>query len=285
MTNYLLYLAAGSTHTVNECQYSLLKYLAVYNLKPPPDIGIIVYTDVPATFEAFEAFFNQFELKEVKSVVPFKLEILKEVLSLKQGNILFVNTDTYFIAPIDVAFQTLQAGNFIFYKHKVTIDNDLSEFQKIKDHLSKNTIEVKGEKISYLPGKDFYSTEIIGANSAGVSLIQNMCSLYSELSRHSSAEASEAFACTYYASNSGVQIMDNQIISYHNFPQFKNLLQLFFKKNEEESIPNLVKLAHHIDAKTILQEKKYYDSQPFVKKLLSALTGKAWSVRQYQNKF
>ena len=28
-----------------------------------------------------------------------------------------------------------------------------------------------------------------------------------------------------------------------------------------------------------------YDSQPFVKKLLSVLSGKAWLVRQYQNKF
>ena len=93
-----------------------------------------------------------------------------------------------------------------------------------------------------------------------------MRSLYSELSRHSSAEASEVFACTYYASDSGVQTMDNKIISYHNFPKFKNLLRLFFKKNEEESIPNLVKLAHHIDAEAILQEKKYYDGQPFVKK-------------------
>jgi hypothetical protein len=207
MTNYLLYLAAGSTHTVNECRYSLLKYLAVYNLKPPPDIGIIVYTDVPATLEAFEAFFNQFELNEVKSVVPFKLEILKEVLSLKQGNILFVNTDTYFVAPVDVAFQTLKLV-ILYFTNTTTLIMTFPEFQKIKDHLSKNNIEVEGEKISYLPGKDFYSTEIIGANSGGGSLVQNMCSLYSELFRHSSAEASEAFACTYYASDFGVQTME-----------------------------------------------------------------------------
>jgi hypothetical protein len=46
-----------------------------------------------------------------------------------------------------------------------------------------------------------------------------------------------------------------------------------------------VKLVYHLDARTILHEKKRYDSQPFVKRILSALSGKAWSVRQYQNKF
>ena len=285
MSNYILYLAEGNNHNVNECRYSLLKYLAVYNLKPPTDIGIIVYTDVPATFEAFEPFFNQFELKEIKSPLPSKLEIFKEALSLKQGNFLYVSTDSYFIEPVDAAFQTLQHDNFLFYKQKATTENDLVEFKKIKEYLSNNSIEVEGEKISYLPNEDFYSTEIIGTNSATASLVQKMYLLYSEISRHSSAEASETFACSYYATNAAVQTMDDKIISYRNFPQFKNLLQLFFKKNEEESIPNLVKLVHHIDAETILQEKKQYDGQPFVKKLLSALTGRAWSVRQYQNKF
>jgi hypothetical protein len=82
-----------------------------------------------------------------------------------------------------------------------------------------------------------------------------------------------------------VQTIQDVIASYNRFPEFKRLLQLFFKKNEEENIPNLVKLVHNIDPQTILQDKKQYDSQPFVKKLLSVLAGKAWSVRQYQNKF
>ena len=132
MSNYILYLAEGNNHSVNECCYSLLKYLAVYNLKPPPDIGIMVYTDVPATFEVFEPFFNQFELKEIKSIPPSKLEILKEVLSLKHGNVLCMDTDSYFIAPVDAAFKTLQAGNFLFYKQKATTENDLAEFKKRK---------------------------------------------------------------------------------------------------------------------------------------------------------
>lgn len=284
MPNYILYLAAGDIDLNNECRYSLLKYLAIYNLKPPADIGILVYTDAPAVFEAFEPFFTHFELVEVKEPLPTKLEFIKNVLSSKDGNFLYQDTNSYFTSPVETLFHSVQAGNFLFYKQNIVQEKNYPQFQKIKEYFSNNTVQVDGENIRF-EQKGFYSTEIIGVNSAAISLMNKICSLYSRLTSQATATSSEDFALTYYTSNTPVQTVEDKMISYRHFPQFKNLLRLFFKKNEEENIPNLVKLVHHIDAKTILKEKTRYDSQPFVKKLLSSLTGKAWSVRQYQNKF
>jgi len=41
--NYITYLAHGNIGYVNECRFSLLKFLQVYNLYPPADLGVIIY--------------------------------------------------------------------------------------------------------------------------------------------------------------------------------------------------------------------------------------------------
>ena len=285
MRNYILYLAAGNIHRINECRYSLLKYLAVYNLKSPADVAVLIYTDAPAMFESFEPFFEQFELKEIPDNLT-KLELIKNVLSEKKGNLLFMDADSYFTIPVNTVFNDIEEGKALFYKQSSwQAENRLGDIQKIKEYLLKNTITIEGEKIFYSDQQHFYSTEVIGINENAESLIKNIYDLYSQLAASDSNLPLEEFACSYFASNVQVQTVQNGVTNYRGFPQFKKLLQLFFEKNEEESIPNLVKLVHHIDAQIILQEKNRYDSQPFVKKILSALSGKAWSVRQYQNKF
>jgi hypothetical protein len=69
------------------------------------------------------------------------------------------------------------------------------------------------------------------------------------------------------------------------FTEFTELLNIFFKINEEESIPNLIKLINHVDVENIKNQKNLYQQLPVYKKLLNALTGKRWSIKNYQNKF
>jgi hypothetical protein len=58
--NHIAYLAHGDTGYLNECRFSLLKYLHVYNLNPPSDTAVVVYTDKPEYFENFIPFFPAF---------------------------------------------------------------------------------------------------------------------------------------------------------------------------------------------------------------------------------
>ena len=59
MPNAILYQAYGGTDFINECRYSLLKYLQVYNLKPPASTGIYIHTDQEHLFSDFLPFFSQ----------------------------------------------------------------------------------------------------------------------------------------------------------------------------------------------------------------------------------
>jgi hypothetical protein len=72
---------------------------------------------------------------------------------------------------------------------------------------------------------------------------------------------------------------------YHYSKDFKSLLQFFFQRNEEESIPNLVKLIHFLNADQLEQDRLQYEQQPFYKKWFDKLKGQAWSLERYKRKF
>ena len=81
-----------------------------------------------------------------------------------------------------------------------------------------------------------------------------------------------------------MQFLKGRFKDFKDLPEFKELLQLFFSKNEEESIPNLVKLIHHLDVETIQKDKVRYARLPFYKKWMNQLLGKEWSIKKYGNK-
>ena len=284
MPNYILYHAI-TPDAINECRYSLLKYLSVYNLNPPPTIAIGIHTNMPAAFESFIPFFERFDLKPYDNTKPGKIDLIKDFLSSKFCNLLYMNTDSYPTGPVDSIFQEILKRDLVFLKKKTILNNnDIQLFQKIKTYLANNDIRVDEEKITYPTNKDFYAAEIIGVNRESATVFPKIFQLYLQLLTEVPASVAEEFAFAYYSGDKSVTI-NNSIFSYRNFPGFKKILNLFFEKNQEESISNLVKMVYHLDAQTIWQEKNRYDSQPFVKKILSSLSGKAWSIRQYQNKF
>ena len=283
MQHYLLYRAYGDLHYIDECRYSLLKYLSVYNLKPPANITVVVYTDKPALFEAFEPFFHYFEIKEMpakalrKNSDSAKIDFIKDFVLEHNGNTIYCNSDTYFTQPVTEAFEGIEKGNFYFFgKEKASA--------RIKEYLVQNPIRIKGQPISYPDSAHFFSTEMVGINNKAAGFLPDASLLYANLHKQFGRRLAEQFALNYYLKNASVETLQGKAFSYHNLSEFKTLLQLFFKKNEEESIPNLIKLTHHLDAATIKKDRDRYIGLPFYKKLLRSLTGKRWSIRQYQNK-
>jgi hypothetical protein len=97
-------------------------------------------------------------------------------------------------------------------------------------------------------------------------------------------ETAEEAALSYVLQQYGAHPASGWLTDYSGFPEFKKLLQLFFSKNEEESIPNLVKAVHHLDAEQIRKQKESYNEQPLFRRILNRFTGKGWSLKKYENK-
>jgi hypothetical protein len=108
MPNYIVY-HVSSVEEIHECAYSLLKCLDLYNLKPPADLAIGIYTDQPALLEAYGSFFNSFEL--LKGVNEPKYTLIRKFCSRHSGNVLYLDSNVYPVRPLEGLFADLSRGN------------------------------------------------------------------------------------------------------------------------------------------------------------------------------
>lgn len=118
--------------------------------------------------------------------------------------------------------------------------------------------------------------------------------LYNENSSGASLKSTQNFGnapvqsiCSHEPSyKSGGQILpaSDYFVSYEGVKEVTKLLKIFFNRNEEESVPNLVKRIHYLDAETIQKEVMVCNKTSVFQKLLALVTGKNNIVQRYQNK-
>lgn len=99
MQKSILYIAF-SLDEVYECAYSILKYLEVYNLKPPVDHSLVIYTNYPEMLEAYGSFFNWFELRQAPEGTD-KQSIISEFKKEGGENVLYLNSNSYPVKQVD----------------------------------------------------------------------------------------------------------------------------------------------------------------------------------------
>lgn len=298
MQNYILYQAYGSIDHINECRYSLLKYLQVYNLKPPAQTTVVVYTDQPALFDSFTAFFTQFQMQAVnetllqqwRGTIDFvhrvKIEIIRDFFTRYDGNLLYLDTDTYIYSPIESIFKGIEAGTYYLHEYEGIIDKNVNaHFHKWDNFLRNATIHFNNKQLELPSQVKIWNAGVIGMNSSHKEILDDVLALtdavYAQFSKH----IAEQFAFSYCLQKAGKVAETDQLIAhYWNLKEFRKVLNLFFKKNEEESVPNMVKLAHHLDAATIQEHKNKFEKLPVYKRWLALLTGKSWKIEHYTKK-
>ena len=109
MSNFIIY-HVSTVEEVHECAYSLLKCLDLYNLKPPADLAINIYTGQPALLEAYGSFFYSFELHDVARNES-KYSLIRKFCSQHAGNVLFLDSNVYPAKPLEGLFSDLARGN------------------------------------------------------------------------------------------------------------------------------------------------------------------------------
>jgi hypothetical protein len=88
----------------------------------------------------------------------------------------------------------------------------------------------------------------------------------------------------YFDSNTyPVKKMDAEksIESYKDLKEFPVLLKDFFRRYQEESVPNQVKLIHNIDAKEIANQKNKFERLPLASRWIRKIRGKGWNISNY----
>jgi hypothetical protein len=276
MQQFLLFQVGGNWQRIYQCQYALLKYLSIYNLKPPTDTGVILYTEQPAAFEAYTSFFPSFQM--VAAPLTSKAGLIKETLQKHGGSILYCDTDVYPIKPLISVFQSITIGKaYILFREK---HKEATLVKSLLDEYDKK-IRGKGREQNEI----VLQPAVIGVDEKHLPLIEKADTLTKTPAPASSVEQAESQAFQQAFENEKGNTSWSSFASYQASTAFKELLPAFFQRNAEESIPNLMKLIHHLDAQQIQQEEEQYKQQAFYKRWLDKFTGKGWSIERYKKKF
>ncbi len=276
MQNYLLYNASKGIHSTNECRYALLKLLSVYNLKPPQDLTVVVHTGYPRLFDNFLTFFPRFLIKDpVASLPTNKAQLIQSFFATAQGNLLVCDTATYPLKPVELIFQEIERGEFFLYRQELPQTNGHSNILKqIMDGLPAKVEDVR-----------VFNTAVTGLNYSLLCFVKQADEMISRLFPQLSHPFVINFAFSYaFQKQLLIKTANDYFADYFGLNEFRKLLHTFFMKNEEESIPNLVKLVHHLDAAAIQKEKVKHNRLPLLRKWWNELTGKGWSIRKYEKR-
>lgn len=298
MQNNILYQAYGTIDHVNECRYSLLKYLQFYNLTPPAGVGIHIYTDRPAWFEEFSSYFKSFEIHEIstnminqwKGAINFihrvKVEILIDFFKYFTGNVLYLDTDTYIRQDVEYLFEAIENGSFIMHEYEGVINQKVNpQFRKWENFLAVTPIQYNGKRLEFSSQLQVWNAGVIGLNIIHQDILQDVLALTDNLYKKFPKHIAEQFAFSYCFQKQGqVTSSADSIFHYWDLKEFRNILNRFFENNKEESIPNLVKFAHHLDAEQIKYEKQVFMNLPVLKQLSRRLVGKGWKIEDYEKK-
>lgn len=298
MRNHILYLAHSNLGYINECRFSLLKFLSIYNLKPPVHTAMVIYTDKPQLFEMFIPFFPSFtieqilpeQIKEWQGSINYihraKPMVIKSFFKHFEGAVLFMDTDTYITAPIDAIWEKIEGGQVVMHQSEGVIDSSKNaEFKKWDLFLKNNSIQFGGQTFQYNPDFQVWNSGVLGISKNELPVIDDVIQLIDAIHAKFPKHITEQVACSYLLQQKAtIYPANSNVVHYWDLKEFRKFLNVFFKKNEEESIPNLVKAVHGIDAAEMQQQKNNFEALPLYKKWMLQLQGRHWHIDKHIKK-
>ena len=145
--NYILYFTHGSDEFLNEAVFALLSYYAHHK---QDENKIVIYTDnipyfknrLPQNIEYVAL--DKETVKNWKGEINFvhraKIELLKDFSTRFSGNVLYLDSDTYFRTNISVLFEQIQKGIPVMSLEEGPIDSSSIKHLKEFDHYFKKLL-------------------------------------------------------------------------------------------------------------------------------------------------
>ena len=297
MQNYILYVAYGSINNINECRYSLLKYIDEYSSDLLNNTSIVIYTDQPHFFKTFTLYSSSITTKEVSLaqikewrgindfVFRTKIKIIQDFFSTHKGNLLYCDTDTYALTSLQPIFSSIEQGNFYMHLYEGILgDKSNAYFKKWDKFLSTNLIEYNKKKLHYSNQIQMWNAGILGISSENSNLLDDVLSLTDTIYKKFPKHIAEQFAFGYCMQQRGIikSTADN-ILHYWDLKEFRIVLEQFFERYKDADITTLIKKVNQLDISSIQNEKDSFKNLSGFEKLKNKLKGKHFDIQKHLN--
>jgi hypothetical protein len=282
---YIVFQCYGNESIFHECAYALLSLSRLYKPGELSDVQIWIYTDKPEWFGRFKDCPLPLHYRKVdeqtitawKGKINFvhrvKIEVLKDFIKDRRGNILYLDCDIVFTHPIEQVFKNINAGQlYMHVKEGVVSDSRNIVLQKLNNHYKNNTAaKVKGKPVHKMT---MWNAGVLGFNTKYAELLDEVLAFtdseYVKFPKH----VIEQFAFSIYFQQAGqVKAAAPYIFHYWNLKEVRGILSSFFEHFKDAGWDELVRCSTLVQVHELMQNKvNFYRNRG----LWGGLLGKKW---------
>ena len=294
--NYILFFTHGSDQFLNEALFALLSYYAHHKER---ENNVVVYTDNKNFFEdklpqsITYITLNKETIQKWRGSINFvhraKIELLKDFSSRFSGNVLYLDTDTYFRSNTASLFKHIQNGTPVMSIKEGAINSSRAKhFRRFHRYFMQNNHQLTTDSKIFKFKKDvlMYNAGIIGTNMQhNDSLFEEALQITDAIYPENPSHVVEQFAFSYLLQYRTNEIIEAETLIHHYwyFKEFRAILTDFFTTYKDKSFEQLLKLYPKIDPEYLGAEKLKYKNASFGQKIVIKITTfRKWKIKDYQ---
>lgn len=284
--NIIVFQAYGNKSILNECVFSLLTLTRIG--QSFDDLQVWIYTDNEAYFKSFSACpvpihyraIDAAQIKEWRGATDFvhrvKIQILRDLAAAQQqANILYLDTDTEFIQPVDAMMQRIAEGQLFMHIDEGVIRNEGNPIlKKLNNFLASNlTIPVKDKTITVGDNAVMWNAGVLGFRAADAAMLHDVLGVTDVFHKKYQKHIIEQFAFSLIFQNKQqVKAAYPYIMHYWNLKEFRVILDSFFAHFKRCSWTELETYSRLLQVQVYIQQKaNFYQTRSISKKIAKAI--------------
>ena len=281
----------GRIDVFHECKFSLLRLLTIYDKSKVSPPEIIIYTDQPHQFSSFRARLvlhireiSLSQIQEWRGSIDFifrpKIEMLVDCASRYTGKLLYTDSDTYCLQPLEPLFDLLTDTSVILHKCEGSIG------QPSNLHIKKWRSFLRGQTKNGLSAAlkmNMWNAGTIGFTPLQASLLPEVLATTDEVHRRFPKHTVEQFAFCYTFQQHHLHLEEAAPFLFHywNLKEFRVVLHRFFQKYEGEPLSVLLDKSALILPENIVPDKLAYGQIPSFKRRIKRWLKQDWTIEPY----
>lgn len=280
--NIIVFQAYGNQSILNECVFSLLTLTRIG--QSFSDLQVWIYTDNEAYFKSFTACpvpiyyrtIDAAQIKEWRGATDFvhrvKIQILKDLAAAQpQANILYLDTDTEFLQPVDTVMQRIAEGQLFMHVDEGVIREEGNPIlKKLNKFLADNrSIPVDDGTITVSDDVVMWNAGVLGFRAADAAMLNDVLSVTDVLHKKYQKHIIEQFAFSLIFQNKQqIKAAYPCIMHYWNLKEFRVILDSFFTHFKACSWAELETYSRLLQVQVYIQQKaNFYQTRSISKKI------------------
>ena len=282
-TQYIVYQAYGKRDILNEVLVSVSSLYKVTNVIKRPQI--VIFTDSISYLASFLPPEIQLivtpisKWKEWKGKEDFvhraKIEMLRHFSDSFKGDVLYCDTDTYFVSDPKNIFNQISKGDLIMHLDEGALKNSKNiVFRKLEKFL--RNYQYQGKSI---PSEThMWNAGVLGFSTNNKPILDQVLYLSDDLYAAFQKHVMEQLAFSVCFQQKIRHESQDVLFHYWDFKEYRQLLDQFFQKNEGQKFESWTKEIEKYNPIKMYDSKIAYLKKPYLLRKLLKLLGKGYQI-------